>query len=89
VGIEEEERGRIFDRFYRGSTARGGEYAGSGLGLAICAQIVKEIGGRIEVESRVEPPAGTRMRVYLPRAREGTEGQDAPGGRSRPEGGAP
>ncbi len=66
IGIEEEERARIFDRFYRGSTARGGEFAGAGLGLAICAQIVKELGGRIEVESSVEPPSGTRMRVFQP-----------------------
>ena len=32
IGIEEEERGRIFDRFYRGSTARGGESRGRGPG---------------------------------------------------------
>lgn len=66
-GIEEEERGRIFDRFYRGAAARGSDLAGSGLGLAICAQIVKEVSGRIEVESSVKPPRGTRVRVFLPR----------------------
>jgi heavy metal sensor kinase len=68
VGIEEEDRSRIFDRFYRGAAARGGEEGGSGLGLAICAQIVRESGGRIEAESSTTQPAGTRVRVFLPRA---------------------
>jgi signal transduction histidine kinase len=68
IGIEEEDRARIFDRFYRGATARGSESAGSGLGLAICAQIVKDAGGRIEADSLTKPLMGTRMRVFLPSA---------------------
>ena len=68
IGIEEEDRERIFDRFYRGPTVRGGDYPGSGLGLAICAQIVKDLGGRIEVTSSTTPPMGTRITVFLPRA---------------------
>jgi two-component system OmpR family sensor kinase len=68
IGIEEEDRSRIFDRFYRSAKARGSESGGSGLGLAICAQIVKDAGGRIETDSSTEPPAGTRMRVFLPSA---------------------
>ena len=69
IGIEEEDRGRIFDRFYRGATVRGGDYPGSGLGLAICAQIVKDLGGRIEIASSTKPPTGTRTTVFLPRAK--------------------
>ncbi len=68
IGIDEEDRERIFDRFYRGATVRGGDYPGSGLGLAICAQIVKDLGGRIEVASSTTPPTGTRIAVFLPRA---------------------
>jgi heavy metal sensor kinase len=68
IGIEGGDRAHIFDRFYRGAAARGSESAGSGLGLAICAQIVKDAGGRIEADSSTEPPAGTRMRVFLPSA---------------------
>jgi len=43
-GIPEEERERVFDRFYRGRHAPGG---GSGLGLAIVRQIVTLHGGLI------------------------------------------
>ena len=68
IGIEEEDRERIFDRFYRGASVRGGNYPGSGLGLAICAQIVKDLEGRIEVASSTAPPTGTRVSVFLPRA---------------------
>ncbi len=68
IGVEEEDRERIFDRFYRGATVRGGDYPGSGLGLAICAQIVKDLGGRIEIASSTRPPTGTRITVFLPRA---------------------
>ena len=67
IGIEEVDRGRIFDRFYRGATARGSDVPGSGLGLAICAQIVREMGGRMEVSSSAVPPTGTRVCVFLPR----------------------
>ncbi|MFQ5458728.1 MAG: sensor histidine kinase [Myxococcota bacterium] len=81
IGIEEEERARIFDRFYRGARARGSDQTGSGLGLAICAQIVKECGGRIEVESSVKAPSGTSTRIVLPRG-----GMEAPG---EEDGGAP
>jgi two-component system OmpR family sensor kinase len=68
IGIEEVDRERIFDRFYRGATARGSDIPGSGLGLAICAQIVREMGGRMEVSSSAVPPTGTRICVFLPRA---------------------
>jgi signal transduction histidine kinase len=45
-GISETERGRVFDRFYRGSDAPAG---GSGLGLAIARQVADLHGGRIEL----------------------------------------
>jgi two-component system OmpR family sensor kinase len=68
VGIEEEDQERIFDRFYRGATARGSDIPGSGLGLAISAQIVKDLDGRIEVVSSTKPPTGTQVSIFLPRA---------------------
>jgi len=52
-GIPEEERGRIFDIFYRGST---GEHAkGTGVGLAIVQKVAQLYGGRAWVE---ETPDG-------------------------------
>ncbi|RZL27633.1 MAG: ATP-binding protein, partial [Pedobacter sp.] len=42
----------LFDRYYQINTT-GGKYSGLGLGLFICAEIVKQHGGEIGVESTV------------------------------------
>jgi two-component system OmpR family sensor kinase len=59
-GIPAEERERVFDRFHRGSEARGG---GSGLGLAIARGIVEAHGGRIRAEASTR---GARIVLELP-----------------------
>ena len=59
-----EERGRIFERFYRGRSARSAE--GVGLGLALSREISEVLGGRIEVV-RDGPP--TQFRVTIPLTR--------------------
>jgi signal transduction histidine kinase len=59
-GIAADERARVFDRFWRGSTAAPG---GNGLGLAIAAWVVDRHGGRISVER--SPMGGARFRVKL------------------------
>ncbi|AYB44764.1 sensor histidine kinase [Paenibacillus lautus] len=51
-GIKEEELGRIFDRYFRG-TSTGELHKGSGLGMAITHDIVIAHGGEIEVRSEV------------------------------------
>jgi len=53
VGIDAAELPRIFERFYRGSSASEARGSGSGLGLAIVKSIVDMHAGRINVESRV------------------------------------
>ncbi|HOU94858.1 MAG TPA: ATP-binding protein, partial [Polyangiaceae bacterium] len=63
-GVPEELRNRIFDPFF--TTKPPGQ--GTGLGLAICLKIVRELGGAIELESRLG--AGTTFRVRLPVATE-------------------
>jgi signal transduction histidine kinase len=61
-GIPADSLDRVFDPFWRGDAARGGE--GSGLGLALSARIVKSLGGQIRVES--EPARGSRFAVLVP-----------------------
>jgi signal transduction histidine kinase len=60
-GISLEEQERIFDRFYRAGRR---DAEGFGLGLAIVRQVVRTLGGRVDVESR--PGEGTTVRVTLP-----------------------
>jgi two-component system sensor histidine kinase KdpD len=55
-GIEENERARIFDKFFRGRLHRF-DTKGTGMGLAIAKGIVEAHGGRIWVES--EPGQGS------------------------------
>ena len=50
-GIADEEVGRVFERFYRGS--KGLEQEGFGLGLAIAKRMVDVMGGEIGVESKL------------------------------------
>jgi len=49
-GIPEEETGQVFNRFYRGESAKN-KTKGSGLGLYITKTLVKAMGGSIRVES--------------------------------------
>jgi CheY-like chemotaxis protein len=51
VGIPENQKGLIFDRFRQGSESHNRNYEGSGLGLSICKSYVEMLGGRIWVES--------------------------------------
>lgn len=65
VGVPEEERERIFERFYRASNVQGLPEGGIGLGLFICRRIVEEHGGRIWVEPAED--GGSRFVVSIPR----------------------
>lgn len=65
-GIPENERTRVFDRFFRGTNAGG--VPGTGIGLHTVQQIVQLHGGSIRVDSRVGQ--GTAFRVLLPLATE-------------------
>jgi two-component system, sporulation sensor kinase E len=59
-GIPQEQLNRIFDAFF--TTKK----KGSGLGLMIVQRIVRDHGGRIDLESH--PGKGTTFRVWLPLA---------------------
>ena len=66
IGIPENERQRIFDRFSRLDSRYVRERKGAGLGLYICKAIVEAHGGHIWVES-VGSEGGSRFRFTLPR----------------------
>lgn len=51
-GISNEDKGKIFEEFFRTSTALRSKEHGTGLGLSICRSIVQAHGGRIWVESQ-------------------------------------
>ncbi|HEV7419917.1 MAG TPA: HAMP domain-containing sensor histidine kinase [Mycobacterium sp.] len=61
VGVPEEERTVVFDRFSRGSTA---SHSGSGLGLALVAQQAELHGGTASLEQ--SPLGGARLLLRLP-----------------------
>jgi len=69
-GISEEDRARVFERFYRADTARSSGHGGAGLGLAIARWIVDLHGGDIRAEQPT--PHGCRMVVTLPAGRQRT-----------------
>lgn len=64
IGIPEQDRPRVFERFYRVDKARSRELGGTGLGLAIVRHIVEGHGGQIWVEGNM--PTGSRFVVRLP-----------------------
>lgn len=64
IGLNDKEKERIFDRFYRVDTARSRSVDGTGLGLSIVAAIVTLHGGIIHVNS-IENQ-GTSFVVELP-----------------------
>jgi signal transduction histidine kinase len=64
LGIPADEQARLFERFFRSSSATENAIPGTGLGLTITKAIVERHGGRIEIESAEN--AGTTVRVRLP-----------------------
>jgi len=64
-GIPEEERDKIFEKFYQVEKRRLGRKAGTGLGLPLCKKVVDAHGGNIWVES--VHGQGSRFYFTIPR----------------------
>jgi len=62
-GVPDDQKTRIFHRFYRGQVERSQRIGGAGLGLAICKGFVEAHGGRIWVE---DAHPGARFCFHLP-----------------------
>jgi two-component system sensor histidine kinase BaeS len=58
----------VFERFYRGDTARNRDRSGSGIGLTISKAIIDAHGGTITADSEGSGQ-GARFEILLPRAR--------------------
>ena len=64
-GVPVDEQERVFERFYRGSTATQGRATGSGVGLAVVSEIVAAHGGTVELKSAAG--RGEHLRCPAPR----------------------
>ncbi len=64
IGIDEADRHRIFNEFFRASAVERSHVPGTGLGLTIVAHIAEAHGARVEVDS--EPGRGSTFSLRLP-----------------------
>jgi len=64
IGISEENRGRIFHKFFRVPGIENQTIPGTGLGLTIVSHIAESHGGRVEVSSK--PGEGSTFSLILP-----------------------
>ena len=64
IGISEETKAHMFDRFYREDKARNRDTGGRGLGLAIAKALVTICNGKISAEHN--SPKGTIMSIVIP-----------------------
>jgi DNA-binding response OmpR family regulator/anti-sigma regulatory factor (Ser/Thr protein kinase) len=67
-GIPDDEKEKIFDRFYQVSSSDSRDHEGSGIGLALASELVNLYRGEIHVESEVGK--GSTFTVILPVSRE-------------------
>ena len=65
LGISEEERDKIFEKFYRVDKSRPMNFSGSGLGLSIVKEIIHNYNGEIKLTS--ESGSGSTFSIIIPK----------------------
>ena len=65
MGLSEEDKKKVFSRFYRVDKARSRERGGNGLGLSIAKELIEGYKGRISLTSHLNQ--GSVFKVKLPR----------------------
>lgn len=65
IGIPEEEKSKIFEKFFRTSNAQEKEKDGTGLGLYFIKQVVERMGGEIWFDSKINE--GTNFYFKIPK----------------------
>jgi len=75
IGVADDDRDRIFDKFTRLDPQMVRGVSGTGLGLYICRELVHGMGGRIWAEAN--PGKGSTFAFELPLAAAGTKGEKA------------
>lgn len=65
IGIKEEDKARIFDRFFRSDDVRGKNISGSGIGLSLLSSISKSLGVKVKFTSNYGQ--GTKFELLIPK----------------------
>ncbi len=67
IGVAPERQRELFRPFSQAHGSHSARLGGTGLGLGICAEIVRHLGGRLDLTSDVD--VGTAVRIELPTSR--------------------